>query len=228
MKPAAVAVAVLVIAAGAWLLPRPASETTTAIEGPPAAATPSVAPDHAAVGTTPTSAPSDAGQLALEIERTLVAVDPAQRETAFAQLLPRLLREDPQRVAGMLARQPPGGARDALRHEVTRQWTRLDRDAAVAWMKSLADETERRDSATIAMRTLAASSPAEAIAVADQFGVGRDDGSLEHLVQIWATEDPEAASRWIATQPADDPRTRQLRTRIEQVRASARPATGGG
>ena len=68
------------------------------------------------------------------------------------------------------------------------------------------------------MRTLAASDPAQAIQVADQFGVGRDDGSLEHIVQIWATENPDAAMRWIDRQPPNDPRTVQLKARIEQVR----------
>ena len=39
--------------------------------------------------------------------------------------------------------------------------------------------------------------PAQAIAVADQFGIGRDDGSLEHMVQIWATENPDEAMQWL-------------------------------
>jgi hypothetical protein len=116
-----------------------------------------------------------------------------------------------------MARQEPGEARDALRTEVTRQWIMQDRAAAVAWLHSLENEAERRDSATLATRTLAARSPAEAIAVADEFGIGRDDGTLEHLVQIWATENPQEATRWIESQPVDDPRARQLRARIEQV-----------
>jgi hypothetical protein len=64
------------------------------------------------------------------------------------------------------------------------------------------------------MRTLAATSPAQAIAVADQFGVGRDDGSLEHIVQIWAVERPDEAMRWIEAQPPGE-RTAQLRARIK-------------
>jgi hypothetical protein len=71
----------------------------------------------------------------------------------------------------------------------------------------------------MAMRTLAATAPAEAIEVADEFGIGRNDGSLEHLVQIWATEKPHEAMRWLEAQPAGDPRTLQLRARIESVAA---------
>jgi hypothetical protein len=158
-------------------------------------------------------------QIALGIERALVARDPRQRETAFVYLLPELIELQPERLITMVARQEPGETRDALRDEVVRQWVVRDRDAAVEWMGSLEDESEREAAATLAMRTLAATAPAEAIEVADRFGIGRNDGSLEHLVQIWATENPEEALRWVDSQPPADPRTAQLRARIELVRA---------
>ena len=66
--------------------------------------------------------PTRSRQLALEIERALVASDPQQRETAFNVLLPELLQAEPARVVGIVARQEPGEVRDALRDEVTRQW----------------------------------------------------------------------------------------------------------
>lgn len=155
-------------------------------------------------------------QLALAIERALVSRDSQHRETAFNFVLPELLREEPQRVIAMVSRQEPGEARDALRDEVARQWITQDRDAAIDWMNSL-EPADRMASAAIATRTLAASNPALAIAVADQFGVGRDDGSLEHMVQIWAAEKPDEALRWIEEQPPGEPRTAQLRARIEHV-----------
>jgi hypothetical protein len=67
------------------------------------------------------------------------------------------------------------------------------------------------------MRTLAAIEPAQAVAVADQFGIGRDDGSLEYIVQIWATENFDECTKWLETQP-DNAQTSQLRARVEQVR----------
>jgi hypothetical protein len=72
----------------------------------------------------------------------------------------------------------------------------------------------------IATRTLAAIDPAQAIAVADRFDVGHDDGSLEYMVQIWAAEKPDEAMRWIEGQPPDEPRTAQLRARIEHGRSA--------
>ena len=157
-------------------------------------------------------------QLVTAIERALVSRDLQHRETAFNSVLPELLREEPDRVIVMVARQEPGEARDALRDEVARQWITKDRDAAIEWMNSL-EQVDRTASATIATRTLAAINPAQAIVVADQFGVGHDDGSLEHMVQIWATEQPDAARRWIEEQPPGEPRTAQLRARIEQARS---------
>lgn len=186
----------------------PRSEAVSQMDAGPAAQRASLTPERSR-------------QVSLEIERALIASDPHQRETAFNFLLPELIEADPAKVVAIVERQQPGEVRDALRDEVTRLWIQSDREAAVEWMRTL-EEGDRKASAAIAMRALAASSPALAIEVADQFGVGRDDGSLEHLVQIWATEKPDEAMRWIEGQPADDPRTAQLRARIEQVRAQER------
>jgi hypothetical protein len=86
-------------------------------------------------------------------------------------------------------------------------------------MQSFENTGEQQASARVAVQALAATAPDQAIAVADQFGIGRDDGSLEHLVQVWAEDDLEQATRWLDSQPAG-PRTEQMRARIEQVRAA--------
>ena len=161
--------------------------------------------------------------LALEIERALVARDSQQRETAFTFLLPELIQTDPERVVAMVAHQEPGEARDAIRDEVARQWITRDRDAAIKWTKSLDSDAERRSSARTAVASLAATAPEQAIYVADEFGIGRDDGYLEHLVQLWATDNLHEATRWIDAQPAG-PRTEQLRARIDRVREQAQAA----
>jgi len=168
------------------------------------------------------AARSHVQQLELAIERSLVARDAQQRETAFTFVLPELLQVDPKRVVAMVARQEPGEVRDLLRSELARLWIEKDPRAAIDWMKSLED-AERRSAATIAVAAIAARNPAAAIGLADELGVGRDDGSLEHLVQRWATEDPDAAWRWIEAQPAG-PNTDQLRRRIAHVRQQSNTA----
>lgn len=196
------------------------------LEGP--AATAPVRPAPAATRETPTSAPASTEggaetreqhrQYALAIERALVASDPQQRETAFAMLLPELLAADPAAAVEMLGRQPPGEPRATLRDEMARHWVMRDRENALSWIDTLADEVDRRAAATVAVRVLAARSPEQAIDAADRFDIGRDDGSLEHIAQIWAESDPAAARRWAERQPADS-RNASLRARIEQVTA---------
>jgi hypothetical protein len=160
-------------------------------------------------------------QLELAIERALVS-NAQQRETAFTFVLPELLQVEPKRVVAMVARQEPGETRDLLRSEVARLWIEKDPRAAIEWMKSL-EEGERKAAATTAVASIAARDPAKAVALADELDVGRDDGSLEYVVQRWATEDAEAAWRWIESQPRG-PRTDQLRARIAHVRGQGKAA----
>ena len=177
-------------------------------------ATSLVAPEPVPHARTAHADSRNSSQRLLEIERALVSKDPFVRDAAFNVALPELLDSQPAWVIELVARQQ-GETRDVLRDEVVRLWIRKDQDAALLWMGTLESE-ERRAAATIAMRTLAAIEPAQAIAVADQFELGRDDGSLEHIAQIWATENPEAARKWLETQP-DNARTAPLRARIEQA-----------
>jgi hypothetical protein len=160
-------------------------------------------------------------QYALAIERALASGDPKQRETAFAMLLPELLAEDPAAAVQMMNRQPPGETRDALRDQMARRWVVQDRESALSWLESL-DADQRGVAAAVAVRTLAAQSPEQAFAAADRFDIGRDDGSLEYIAQIWAETDPAAARRWAEAQPLDS-RNAPLRVRIEQTIAR-RPA----
>jgi hypothetical protein len=155
-------------------------------------------------------------RLEQQIERALAARDPQQRETVFTFLVPELLQFEPGRLVALFARQQ-GEPRDVLRDELARQWITRDRDAAIQWMKSLEDEHERTRAAQSAVDSLSAIAPEQAIYVADQLGVGRDNGYLERLVQLWAEASLPEAERWLATQP-DDARTAPLRARIERVR----------
>ena len=197
----------LVFAAGLTNKPEPIPVVRT-----PAASL--VAPEPVPHARTAPADSQNSSQRLLEIERALVSKDPFVRDAAFNVALPELLDSQPAWVIELVARQQ-GETRDVLRDEVVRLWIRKDQDAALLWMGTLESE-ERRAAATIAMRTLAAIEPAQAIAVADQFELGRDDGSLEHIAQIWATENPEAARKWLETQP-DNARTAPLRARIEQA-----------
>jgi hypothetical protein len=161
-------------------------------------------------------------QYALAIERALASADAGARETAFNSLLPELLQAEPASVVALFARQAPGEGRDRLRDEIASRWARQDQESAFLWIESLPDAVDRRAAATQAVRAIAAFSPEEALAAADRLGVGHDDGSVEHLVQRWAAEDPDAALRWLARQPADA-QHESLRARIAAARAARSP-----
>jgi hypothetical protein len=150
-------------------------------------------------------------QIALEIESALLSNDASRRETAFGSLLPELLGTAPERLVDMVSRQPAGDSRDALSEELARQWIVRDTERALAWLQSLGDE--RAAAARVAVRALAAISPAQAIDAADRLEVGRDDGSVEYILQIWAAESPREARRWLENQP-DNSRTAQLLARL--------------
>jgi hypothetical protein len=136
-------------------------------------------------------------QVALAIERALVAADPSQRETAFNVLLPELLALDPAEAAALLQRQPEMETRAELREQLARRWVLRDREAAVHWLHALPDE-DRHAAAVSAVRALSAHSSGQALELSDEFGVGREDGSRDYLLQMWTAEDPEAAKQWVA------------------------------
>ena len=110
------------------------------------------------------------GRLEQSIGRALLEKDTARREAAFTFLLPELVQVDPGRVVAMVEKLEPGEARDTLRTEVSRQWIGRDPDAAIRWMKTL-PEDERRATASAAVESIAAYSPGEARALAEEFGV---------------------------------------------------------
>jgi hypothetical protein len=195
-----------------WWLQRRAAEVPGVVFDHPApvlspAATGGAGTDAARVaGSSTDSAPTIAAEprevamrleheLSRQIEQALVSRDAGTRESAFAFALPELLRRSPMAASALFARQTPGESREALRDEMARHWIRADRDAAVEWLRSV-PEADRIAGGMTAVRSLAASSPADAVRVADELGIGRDDGSLNHIVQIWAESDPDAARRW--------------------------------
>jgi hypothetical protein len=159
-------------------------------------------------------------RLTTSIEHALHASDPMARETAFTFLLPELIQVAPERAVELFARQKRGEPRDVLRKEIARQWITRDRDAAMRWIESL-DEPERRAAANDAVRELTPVAPEQAIHVADAFGIGREDGSIDRLVRDWAKDNAREVERWLATQP-EGARTTQLRAHVARADSDSR------
>ncbi len=163
-----------------------------------------------------------ARQLRLEIERALLSTDDALRERAYRQLLPTLIKLDPATVEGLVASWPAGPARDELLRNTAHAWSTVSVDGAVAWASGMKEDDERRIVVTEITSRVAQGDPAWAIGISDQFGLGREDGTVEHIAQLWATENLQESLTWAENQQPG-PRRDQLVARIATVQAETAP-----
>ncbi|MBV8806395.1 MAG: hypothetical protein JO042_15165 [Sinobacteraceae bacterium] len=134
-------------------------------------------------------------RLKLEIERALVSLDDAQRDRSYMQLLPVLIRIDPSAMKRVVERCPAGPVREELLRHTARTWSSIDLDAAMEWATAMQDDGERVIAATEIVSQVGQADPGHAIQVADLLGVGRDDGTVDHIAQLWAVEELSAAQK---------------------------------
>ena len=163
-----------------------------------------------------------ARQLRLEIERALLSVDDARRDRAYRQLLPALIKLDPAAVEQLVATWPASPAREELLRNTAHAWSSVSVDGAVDWASGMKEDGERAIVATEIMSHVAQEDPARAVAISDQFGIGRKDGTVEHMVQLWARENLQESLSWAENQP-QDPQRDQLVARIATVQAETAP-----
>lgn len=124
-------------------------------------------------------------RLKLEIERALVSLDDAQRDRAYVQLLPVLIRIDPSAMQRLVEGCPVGTVREELLRHTARTWSSIDLDGAMEWATAMQDDGERVIAAKEIVSQVGQTDPRHAIQVADLLGVGRDDGTVEHIAQLW-------------------------------------------
>ena len=163
-----------------------------------------------------------AWRLRLEIERALLSVDDARRDRAYRQLLPALIKLDPAAVEQLVANWPPSPAREELLRNTADAWSTVSVDGAVDWASGMKENDERAIVVTEITSHVAQGDPARAIAISDQFGIGRKDGTVEHMVQLWAAENLQQSLRWAENQ-LQGPRRDQLVARIATVQAETAP-----
>jgi DNA-binding transcriptional regulator YbjK len=183
----------------------------------------SPAPQPAMAATTRLVVAEDrAERLVQDIERSLRSFDEQERESVFSDMLPELIDRDAAAAGRLVERLERGPVRDQLREHVAQKWAEREREGVIGWVASLESEDERRLAAADISTQLARSDPGAAIEVADQFGIGRNDGRLEQLAQMWAETNLEDALAWIRNQPRG-PQRDQLLGRIAFVQAAREP-----
>ncbi len=162
-------------------------------------------------------------QLQLEIARALASADDGERERAYRQLLPQLIAIDPAALKRLVANYPGGIIREQLLRQTAHTWSAIDLQGAIAWAKGVSDDDERVAAAAEIVAQVGQTDPGHAIQVSDALGVGRNDGTVEHIAQLWAVQDLQAALDWTEAQPAG-PQRDQVLARIVPVETARSPA----
>lgn len=170
-----------------------------------------------------TEAADRVASLADEITDALREGSAAERDHAFNILLPRLIAQDPSSAGHLALAWEPGPLREEFIRHVIRLWSAADIGGTVTWLVSLLDEPDRHTAATTVTSQVAQSDPAGAIELSALLRTNVEDGSLEHLAQLWTEEKPREAQDWIVGQPTSPLRERLI-ARIAHVRAQQEPA----
>jgi hypothetical protein len=183
---------------------------------------------HVTTSPLPTPAPThireeQSQQLQLEIGRALASADDADRERAYQQLLPKLIATDPAALKRMVATYPAGPIREQLLRHTAHTWSAVDLPGAIAFAQGVNEDSERLVAATEIVSQVGQADPGHAIEVSDVLGVGRNDGTVEHIAQLWANQNLQAALDWTEAQPPG-PQRDQILARIVTVEADRSPA----
>lgn len=158
-----------------------------------------------------------------DIEHALGSSDAREREHAFTTLLPELVTRDSAAVARMVEACDAGAVCDELLARTVDAWTGADAEGALRWIESLPENNRRRDAAALLTSQMARFDRGMAFEAAERLNYGRDDGTLEHLMQIWVAENPAEAQRWLEAQPPGAQRD-QLLARFNFSRLKVDPA----
>lgn len=151
----------------------------------------------------------------------------AERDHALYRLLPRLIADDPSAAGHLALAWEPGLLRDEFLRQVIHHWSEADIGGVLTWLTALLDADDRRLAAATTTAQVAQADPAGALDLSQVLRVGLEDGSFEHLAQLWTEEEPAAAVNWVMAQPAGPVRDRLL-ARIAWVRGQSDPAEAAG
>jgi hypothetical protein len=199
-------------------------------EGTPAAKEPAAGPiavrkasSEGEITANPTEPPAERSlRLQREIADTLRRDGDGARNRVANDLLPALIAIDAA-SAGRLGQSWESGAQRAwLLREVARLWSAADCAAAIKWVAGLENRHDQQITGETVVAQIAQLDPAGALTAAQLFQVGVDDGSQEHIAQIWTEASPVEAVDWITNRPASAQRDRLI-SRMAYVRAQSDP-----
>lgn len=203
-----------------------AAGTPVVVVPQPKPATPAAASLTSGTVASAENAEPTASALVAEIDQALRDGSAAKRDRALYVLMPRLVASDPGVAAQLALTWKAGLLREELLRQLVLSWIPGDTQSALKWLTSLPEPADRNLAAAAAIDFLAQNDPASAIELSLLLGLGTQDGSVEHKVQLWTEEKPKEAVAWALARPAGAERD-QLLARIAYVRAQQDPVEAG-
>jgi hypothetical protein len=177
-------------------------------------------------GGTLANRPELPAERSLRLQREIT--DALRRDGASGQnrvandLLPTLVALDAASAGRLAQTWELAGQRAWLLRQVAERWSAADCAGAITWVATIQNSQDQQAAAGALVAQIAQLDPAGALTAAQLFQAGLDDGSQEHIAQMWTEANPKEAVDWIVNRPPSLQRDRLL-TRIAHVRAESNP-----
>ena len=166
----------------------------------------------------------DVEQEEADLKQALQSTNTADRVHALGELLPALVRRNAPEAGRFVNTLDPGTIRDEALSRVARAWAAQDPEGALSWVSQFPLAEERTRMLNCSLFEIALTSPIQAVAAAQRYGLGEDQpGVLVNLAQQWAANDLFGSLSWAESQPSGALRD-QLLARIVFVQSQSDPA----
>jgi len=142
---------------------------------------------------------------------------PAEMLMLAATLDTKARREVARRVLTIWAKSEPRAALAALeemddRHlkqrtenSLVHEWAQSDPMAVFEWARTRGASESRTQALSTALRNVAQSDPAEALALAEDLDKGARSNAINSVLRQWGRDDPRAAAAWLDASPRESP-----------------------
>lgn len=150
--------------------------------------------------------------------------DPADRDFAYTNLVPALVKMKPKFAAQFAESINSDLLRADILRVVAQTWASLNPTDAANWAAQLPDAGERNLELSYVCVEIAATAPARAVQIVIQSGLGEHtEAVLQDIAQQWAEQDLSSAATWIEQLPAGEERNQMIK-RLAYVKSKTDPA----
>ncbi|MCY3837187.1 MAG: hypothetical protein OXH09_00775 [Gammaproteobacteria bacterium] len=142
---------------------------------------------------------------------------PAEMLVLAGTLDTKARREVARRVLAIWAKSEPRAALAALEemddrrfkqttgHSLVHEWAQSDPMAVFEWARTRPASESRTQALSTALRNVAQSDPAQALALAEDLDKGARSNAIDSVLRQWGRDDPRAAAAWLDASPRESP-----------------------